>query len=336
MGQNTKIEWADHTFNPWWGCAKVSAGCANCYAETFAARFGVGWGAQAERRPASEKSWAEPIRWNKAAEREGKRARVFCSSMADVFDEQAPAGARERLWGLIQATPWLDWLLLTKRPENFHLAPWLEFPNLRPMEPPANVWLGVSVENQTAAEWRIPVLLRTPAAIRFVSAEPLLGRVDLKNLGTGYLKRDALSGMLGGPGGIALTKDHLPSIDWVIAGGESGHGARPMHPEWARALRDQCQAAGVPFFFKQHGEWEPSAPVYQDEDAEGNQDRITAPREIAMENTGSIAVHEEFIPGFDHQPRPENNPWIMARTGKKAAGRLLDGREWNEIPEARA
>ncbi len=248
MSENSKIEWTTHTFNPWWGCTRVSPGCAHCYAETLAHRYGNDvWGKGKARKPASEKVWAEPVKWNKAAVKVGERHRVFCSSMADVFDEEAPEGSRQRLWALINATPELDWLLLTKRPENFAA-----------MLPPdwgdgwRNVWLGVSVENQDMADKRISRLLGVQTVVRFLSVEPMLGPVNLRKvvpeddeLGIGY---DSLMGALCGnkePGG--------PRISWVIVGGESGYGARPMAASWALSLRDQCQAAGVAFFFKQKG-----------------------------------------------------------------------------------
>ena len=238
MATNSKIEWTHHTMNPWWGCTRVSPGCAHCYAETLAHRYGHNvWGKGKARRPASEKVWAEPVKWNKAAAMAGERHRVFCSSMADVFDEGAPEGARERLWALIRSTPGLDWLLLTKRPENFQA-----------MLPPdwgdgwANVWLGVSAENQDLLHKRVSILRHVPAVVRFVSAEPLLSELDFERGGW------ALTRQLKSPEGKIY-----PPIHWVIVGGESGHGARPMDLRWARIIRDQCRADGVAYFFKQLG-----------------------------------------------------------------------------------
>lgn len=241
MGANTAIEWTDHTMNPWWGCTRVSPGCQNCYAETFAHRFGVEWGKGETRRPATEKVWAAPVTWNKAAQKAGKRARVFCASMADVFDDEAPTGARERLFALIRATPWLDWQLLTKRPEN--IAGFL---------PPdwghgyRNVWLGTTVENQAMADKRIPILLNVPAFVRFLSCEPLIGPVSFR--WAGWIKYPSNAD------GSSNHLDGLRGIGWVIAGGESGIKSRPMAPDWARTLRDECQEAGVPYLFKQWGE----------------------------------------------------------------------------------
>jgi protein gp37 len=235
MSENSKIEWTDHTFNPWWGCTRVSEGCVNCYAETFARRFGVRWGPQAERRIASPSTWAQPMVWNRKARREGVRRRVFCASMADVFEDRRELdAARLRLFRLIDDTPHLDWLLLTKRPENVISlidGLWIDDGI------PANVWIGTSVENQDMADKRIQEILKIPARVRFLSCEPLLGPVNID----WHLTQRGDDGCI----------DH--GIDWVICGGESGRGARPMQPDWALSLMDQCFAASVPFFFKQWG-----------------------------------------------------------------------------------
>lgn len=339
MAENSKIEWTHHTFNPWRGCTKVSAGCANCYAETLSHRnpktLGV-WGDNGTRVVAAESYWKQPIKWNQAAKEAGERHRVFCASLADVFEDQPELdGPRGRLVQLIGKTPQLDWLLLTKRPEN--VKPLLS--RLRANgdsdSPTAweflfgdgaiyrNVWLGVSVEDQASADERIPLLLQTPAAVRFLSIEPLLGPVDLrpkapeaysilgKFYGTGTFD----------PSGMSPAPDRVlncfPKIDWVIVGGESGHHARPLHPDWARSIRDQCQAADVPFFFKQWGEWAPHGSPH---------DNLH----------GGLTPSGEFMRmgklprgiGRHHDHRYST----MYRVGKKAAGRLLDGREWSEFP----
>lgn len=205
--KNSKIEWTNHTFNPWWGCERVSPACKNCYAETLAHRFGLEvWGKRSSRRQLSDAYWRQPLMWDKQASEAKTRARVFCASMADVFEDRRDLDPwRTRLWTLVEQTPHLDWLLLTKRPDSVEaLVPWRN-------QWPTNVWLGTTIENQKWAERRAPLLIRLPAAIRFVSCEPLLGQVDL----TQWMARGA---------------GH--SIDWVIAGGESGHHARPTHPEW--------------------------------------------------------------------------------------------------------
>ena len=236
MGKNSSIEWTDHTFNPWWGCAKVSPGCENCYAETWARRVGEKvWGPRQSRRFFGEKHWNEPLRWNSDAESQQRRKRVFCASMADVFELRKDLDPwREQLWRLIGITTWLDWLLLTKRPENIaEQIPWIQ-------DWPKNVWLGTTVENQKYADERVPILLQFPAKCRFLSCEPLLGQVNLSAWTTNR-----------------STKSY--GIDWVIAGGESGANARVMLPGWAKSLRDQCQKSDIPFHFKQWGHWAPVA-----------------------------------------------------------------------------
>jgi protein gp37 len=238
MAQNSSIEWTDHTFNPWWGCSKVSPACNNCYAELWAKRMGHRvWGAAAERRFFSEAHWQEPLGWNEEARTLRRRKRVFCASMADVFERRAELHPhRERLWELIEATPWLDWLLLTKRPQNIsEMVPWKR-------NWPKNVWLGTTVENQLYAERRLPLLLGNASVVRFLSCEPLLGALNL----TGWFR-----------------KRGFHPIDWVIAGGESGPKSRPMHPDWAVSLLHQCQKAKVPFHFKQWGHWAPTNAILE-------------------------------------------------------------------------
>lgn len=285
--KNSAIEWTDHTFNPWIGCTKVSPGCANCYAETLMdTRMGrVRWGKGKPRQRTSEAYWQQPLQWNRKAalflqckrgcrfqstdagldgfcprcgdpEADPVRPRVFCASLADWLDDEVPLEWLADLLGLIAQTPNLDWLLLTKRPElwRHRIREVAEsgFPGelaRRGMHfaedwfwdrrcSPENVWIGTSVEDQVRAQERIPYLLRIPARVRFLSMEPLLGPVDL---------------------GISPPRGHTAEtyhagIHWVIVGGESGAEARPMHPVWARKIRDECAAAGVPLFFKQWGE----------------------------------------------------------------------------------
>ncbi len=238
MGEVSGIAWTDATFNPWWGCTRVSPGCEHCYAETLATvrRKLPVWGVDAERKPMSEAYWREPAKWNRKAEAEGVRKRVFCASMADVFEtpplrnEQAWAtmnAARERLWDTIAMTPYLDWLLLTKRPQNVAgLAPW--GPERDPW--PVNVWLGTTTEDQQRYDERWPILSKIGAHTRFVSHEPALGPIDI---------------------GMSTSGDVVP--DWVITGGESGAGARPYNPSWAKDVIAQCRARGVAPFVKQLG-----------------------------------------------------------------------------------
>lgn len=293
MGAETGIEWCHHTFNPWRGCEKVSPGCANCYAETLSKRnpavLGV-WGANGTRAMAAESYWRQPVAWNREAKTSGERRRVFCASLADVFEDRPDlVDPRSRLMGLIVDTPNLDWLLLTKRPENvMRLIPGQHWP--------PNVWLGTSVEDQRRADERIPQLVQTPAAVRFLSVEPMLAAIDIARW---FVKGHCPEHHF--PGGFC----HGPCasdqrVDWVICGGESGAGARPMRPHWARSLRDQCVAAGVPFFFKQWGEW-------------GPYDR------------GSCCGSTLATPNSLDTP--------LGKFGKKVSGRLLDGRTWDQFPE---
>lgn len=288
MGENTKIEWCHHTFNPWRGCTKVSEGCAHCYAEALSHRnpsvLGL-WGDAGTRVVASESAWGEPLKWDRKAREAGERHRVFCASLADVFEVRDELVApRRRLARLIWETPDLDWLLLTKRPktaERLIYEMWFS-----DAEWPRNYWIGTSVENQKHGLPRIDHLRKIPAAIRFLSVEPLLedlGRID------------------------------LTGIDWVIVGGESGPHARPMHPAWVRSIRDQCIAAGVAFFFKQWGEFSPVQPL----DVKFKDVRIDlAGRDVT------------FLCGLQG-----DDDAILFRVGKKAAGRMFDGRTWDEYPD---
>lgn len=221
MAEVTSIAWTDHTFNPWIGCTKVSPECDLCYAEAeFDKRYHrVEWGAERSRTSAGY--WKGPLKWSRAAAAAGERRRVFCASLADVFDNQVPEDWRADLWSLIDRCRDLDWMLLTKRPQNIAKMlptgwPW------------AHVWLGATAGIQIEADRRLPILLRIPATVHFASVEPQLEPVDLSR--------------------------HLDAgLDWVIVGGESGKGCRPFNPDWAHSLRDQCQASGTAFFMKQVG-----------------------------------------------------------------------------------
>lgn len=233
MAKNSHIEWTNHTFNPWWGCHKISPACDNCYAEAWAKRVGeIIWGQEAPRRFFGDAHWRQPLKWDQEAATNGIRARVFCASMADVFERRTTLDReRARLWNLIERTPNLDWLLLTKRPQYIlSMTPWSN-------DWPPNVWVGTSIENQKLAELRLPYLLSVPAAVRFLSCEPLLGPLDLRP----WFNR----------------RSYKP-IDWVIVGGESGSHSRPMHPDWVNGLLHQCLNAQVAFHFKQWGHWMPT------------------------------------------------------------------------------
>jgi protein gp37 len=222
MGDTTKIEWCDHTFNAWYGCTKVGPPCDHCYAEGWAKRSGlVGWGPHADRRRSSPANWKGPLKWAKDARNSimDRRPRVFCLSLGDWLDNQVPRQWREDLADLIRATPELDWLLLTKRIQNYQrLAPWPLAPN--------NVWLGITCGDQSEYDRDWPILndIPTPSRVRFISYEPALGPLIL---------------------------NHAFIPGWIICGGESGPGARTMNPQWARDLRDRCKIDGIAYFFKQ-------------------------------------------------------------------------------------
>ena len=235
MGDVTNIAWTDSTFNPWLGCEKVSAGCKNCYAENdtpIRDHRGKGlelWGGDAARVVTGADNWKKPARWNREAQAAGRRHRVFCASLADVFEDRRDLDApRARLFALIEQTPWLDWQLVTKRPENMvrlATASWAE-------RWPANVWAGCTVEDQPAADERVPWLRDVPAAVRFLSMEPLIAPVVLAD--DSWDLRDGF-------------------LHWLIVGGESGSKARPFDLAWARAIVAQCRDAGVACFVKQLG-----------------------------------------------------------------------------------
>jgi protein gp37 len=254
MGLNSKIEWTDDTFNPWWGCTEVSPACDNCYARGDAKRYGHDvWGKDADRRFLSDSHWKNPLKWDAQAGKAGIRRRVFCGSMCDIMERRDDlVEPRQRLFGLVEETSNLDWLLLTKRPQEYSKF----LPKTWLTEPRPNVWLMTTVEHQDYV-WRIDEILKVPAVVHGVSMEPLLGPITLPS---SFLK--------------------LGRRAWAITGGESGRRPRPSQPDWFRSLRDQCVSAGVPFHFKQWGEY------------------------------GSELV----------------------KIGKKAAGRILDGRQWDELP----
>ena len=353
MAENSKIEWTDHTINFWWGCTKVSPACANCYAEALDARFhvrthaqtgnwegfslgvhgkGAHWGMGAPRFLREARATQEALRYERRAVKEERRFRVFTNSMSDFFEDRRDLD-RARLEALdtIRKTPHLDWMILTKRPEkiidilrlvqthalspiylfdtNDALADWLGW--WISGKAPANVWLGTSVEDQERAVLRIPALRAVPAAIRFLSMEPLLSPVDLS---IPYLSA-ACGGSYPFPMlGHELRTKLVDVVDWVIVGGESGPHSRPMHPDWARGLRDQCAAVGVPFLFKQWGEWAPiDQPWVQD-----NPTRL-GHNEQWLNSAGGQGFHGEEV-------------WRMRNCGKKTAGRLLDGVEHNGMP----
>lgn len=348
MSATTGIEWTDATWNPVSGCTKVSPGCDNCYAETLAERFRGTPGHYFEHgfdMHLREDKLMLPLRWRKPR-------RIFVNSMSDLFHDQVPDEYIARVFAVMAYAHRHTFQLLTKRharmrsllsSESFvelfdrefcKLPDWAErCPDPGDaghlMDGPLrNVWLGVSAENQQWADIRIPALLDTPAAVRFISAEPLLGPIDLRGVGgrdvlTGVGNRVAMSTLRSPRKTYVATP---PCLDWVIVGGESGRGARPMHPDWARSLRDQCQDAGVAFHFKQRGEWTWN---------EIGQFRIPAKpytdRVAVMHPAGMTAMEK----GNPFNPFERGHPnWTtrIERAGRKSAGRELDGRTWDEFP----
>lgn len=308
--EDTKIEWATHTFNPWIGCTRVGPGCDHCYAETLATRFKMAeWGPGNPRKLTGKKNWALPLKWEAEAIKTGIRPRVFCASLADVFDNEVPEEWRYELFDLIERTPHLDWLILTKRIGNFtKLLP----PRWMPL--PKNVWLGATIVNQVEADRDIPKLLDIPATIRFLSMEPLLGPIDLTRIcilkdteQRVGIHMNCLAGRycesgLVYKGDWDITLPPPPDtearkIDWIIVGGESGSDARPMHPQWVRNIRDHCWAASIAFLFKQWGNW------------------------VSVSEVAGTGDHFKFSDGS-----------TVRNTGKKIAGRTLDGFTHTEFP----
>jgi protein gp37 len=332
------IEWTYYTFNIVWGCEKVSPACKNCYAASTAAWRGFKnlWGPGSQRRVLSDAYWLEPLKWDAAAKKAGERRRVFCSSMADVFEDHPTVNEqRERLWKLIDATPNLDWLLLTKRPENFErFLPWYES-GLSPK----NVWLGVTAENQKYLDIRVPKLLLAAAAVHFISYEPALGPIDARF----YLD---CSGCHGEPMAAMQCPRclNMPRLDLVICGFESGQSARPGHPDWARSIRDQVVAARKAFFFKQWGEWK---PISEMSEAESNALYVSKKKadpkdpDQDQETFDEIYGRRCIVPvdsvGYDGvrghwELREGHCAYQTFKVGKDASGRVLDGRTWDEMP----
>ena len=329
MGDKTGIEWTDATWNPIRGCSRVSEGCRNCYAEGVAKSFS-GQGMPYEGLIAKGGQWNgkvrvvdsvfdQPLRWVKPR-------RIFVNSMSDLFHEAVSFDVIAMIFSIMSVTTRHTYQILTKRPERMlAFFEWacdgLDYPfkiadawppglawkpaghgrggydNCGPNWPFENVWLGVSVEDQATADARIPLLLEAPAAVRWISTEPLLGAISFEGMWVEFEN-------------IAIHQNMLEALDWVVVGGESGPRARPMHPDWPRTLRDQCEAAGVPFLFKQWGEWAPRGPAVMGYPS--------------VEGVLRIRLTDLGENGSDLGAEGDNHAW-MQRIGKKAAGRLLDG-----------
>ncbi|WHM32416.1 phage Gp37/Gp68 family protein [Streptomyces sp. BPPL-273] len=369
--QHTAIEWTDRTWNPVTGCTKVSPGCDHCYAETIAHRFD---GSKAFPNgfdvTLHEERVDQPYRWKKPA-------RVFVNSMSDLFHQDVPDLFITQVFDVMEANKQHTFQVLTKRharmrsfvqqreslkreyaakfddcpTEAMRNSPAAKWARARAANPPANIWLGVSVENQKWADIRIPALLETPAAVRFLSCEPLLGPVDLKQAvrTMGSERGHGLTASYVHAGGCCR-KFH--GIDWVIVGGESGHGARAMHPDWVRSLRDQCEQGRVPFFFKQWGEWGPADFQVRVCDPavgwQGTEQELAAAK-ADSEARGATHVHTGHWQDKDGERsywlhEIGHKPWSLERVGlpdgmapirrwgKKRAGRELDGRLHDDFP----
>ncbi len=379
----TTIEWTERTWNPVIGCTRISPGCMNCYAEKMAARFsgpGLPYEGVAEMTERGAR-WTGVLKClpEKLEEplRRRKPTTYFVNSMSDLFHERVPFEFIDQVFAVMALAHWNTFQILTKRPDRMAeyftsktTTGWDKSEG-RPHEtsrymavygawcalsvkfrvqqqnslkwPLPNVWLGTSVENQEYADRRIPYLLQTPAAVRFLSCEPLLGPVDLGQAankacaGLGTIGTAAMDYHLANGGSEPEDPEGYPGfpwrfggIDWVIAGGESGPGARPMHPDWARSLRDQCQAAGVSYFFKQWGAWVPAGRTCGGPDPYSPHKPNYSPEQLAERPASEYANGRPY--------RFVNGPGgaaIMVNVGKKAAGRLLDDRTWDEMPQRR-
>ncbi len=347
MSDRSAIEWTNASWNPirarnratgkvGWFCEHASQGCRFCYAERQNVRAGASGGNGVEYRAQDrdqveifldEKTLTQPLRWTRPR-------KIFPCSMTDLFGDWVTDAVLDRMFAVMAVTPQHTYQVVTKRAERantyictragdweLYLPEALVSVGLGEMRglaarvcvkwPLPNLWLGVSCEDQATADERIPLLLQTPAAVRFVSAEPLLGPIDL--IGTFARFQDKPRNGCAVPLGRQL-------VDWVIVGGESGAGARPMHPDWARSLRDQCAAAGVAFFFKQWGEWRPPLPTERYDTSKG---RASAPPAFLVANDGTVHCFTETA---GEKARG------MLRVGKAKAGRLLDGRTHDEFP----
>jgi|SRR5579883_367150 len=303
MAEQSAIEWTDATFNAWVGCTELTRACDHCYARSWAKRTGHPELWQGKRRRTTEDYWRQPLKWNAKAAAAGVRTRVFCNSLGDWADAEVPHDWRRDLFALIDETPYLDWLLLTKR---HALAE-----RYLPAEPRANIRVGMTVEDEDNARMRLPALamLGLKGWQTFVSYEPALGPVNWWP----WLDPEGIAG---------------GTLHWLICGGESGREARPMHPDWARAARDACARAGVPFFFKQWGEWLPG----EANDGCFGPHFLNAYRRCDDHGFAWPRYADRAVENFGTDPDKWSGQITARRVGKKRAGRLLDGREHNEFP----
>lgn len=359
MAVKSKIEWTDATWNPIRGCSVVSGGCRNCYAMSVAARFsgksqayeglayrnesGAHWTGQVQL---IEEHLEDPLRWKRPR-------RIFVNSMNDLFHESVPDEWIDKIFAVMALAPQHTFQILTKRPERMrdyfsNMEDRMDsigqqsYDNFGTMLsgdaigedfvqfnlPLDNVWLGVSVEDQATFDERWPYLRDTHAWTRWLSVEPLLGPINaLSALKENHYYCDVSDN----PDDPTPAHRCRPVAGWLVVGGESGPNARPIHPDWARSLRDQCVAADVPFFFKQWGAYQPLGSVFN------TSDKMNRSALSAVVEANSIAVglggQTYWQESDDPVPAAESDAYVMARVGKKAAGRLLDGREWNEYPE---
>ncbi|OJY25782.1 MAG: hypothetical protein BGP11_11210 [Rhodobacterales bacterium 65-51] len=376
MAEHSTIEWTDATWNPITGCTIVDAGCTNCYAMALAgsrlrnhpSRAGL------TRVTGGRSKWTGEVRlneqWMDQPLRWSRPRRIFVCAHGDLFHEAVPDEWIDRVFAVMALAPQHTFQVLTKRPERARAylmgfncdgarclniahaagcmmdngdnafdavctAPW----------PLPNVWLGTSASDQASADLRIPHLLAAPAAVRFLSAEPLLGPLNLLVTDSRGQDISALRGIACDPTASEVADQYYRTnrLDWVIVGGESGPGARPMHPDWARSLRDQCVAAGVPFFFKQWGEWgggsvnmTTGAPVFRafpNFQTWVNKASTWVNGGICLDAKGrQCRTGADMMRARDEDAFPVT---IMHRAGKSRAGRLLDGQTWDQMPEVR-
>lgn len=366
MGDKTEIEWTDASWNPVVGCSIVSAGCTNCYAMKLAARLldkpdshyegttkkvngNAVWTGKLSLAP--DNILTQPLRWKRPR-------RIFVNSMGDLFHEDVPDAWIDQVFAVMRLAPQHTFQILTKRADrmlaycngSIEEGVWVDNDAIAKYAPPLeerqewtyplpNVWLGVSVENQEQADKRVPDLLMTPAAVRFVSCEPLLGEVRLDRIAvrsnSGY-KLDSLAGRLFKDikGAFKYGPDNQRSLDWVIAGGESGVNARPMHPDWVYSLRYQCIGSKTPFFFKQWGEYEPMFPHYPEE--YGKDDDWGDEVELGFPKEGILYSDGYFYNGIEHQAHVNRGAYWVRKVGKKKSGHLIDGKPWQNFPKGGA